>query len=80
MYTPTRYRKYKMSSRNFFGPIYDIINDIIMAEIAQNCRKLVSLAHLHGSESSNNNFRASCILLLDTEIIKCHLGPFWTDI
>ena len=50
-----------------------------MAEIAQNCRKSVSLAHLHQCESSNNNFTASIILILDTENIKCHLGPFWTN-
>ena len=63
-----------------FGLMYDVISDAIMAKIAQNCRKSVSLPHLHGSESSNNNFTASCILILDTENIKCHLGPIWTDV
>ena len=65
---------------DLFGPMYDVISDVIMAEIAQNLRKSVSLRHLHGSESSNNNFTASYKLLLDVENIKCHLGPLWTDV
>ena len=65
---------------DLLGLIYDVISDVIMAEIAQNCIKSVSLPHLHGSESSDNNFTALYKLLLDVENIKFHLGPFRTDI
>ena len=64
---------------DLFGPMYDVISDVIMAEIAQNLRKSVSLRHLHGSESFKNHVTALYKLLLDVENIKCHLGPFWTN-
>ena len=58
----------------------DVISDIIIGETVQNQIKLVSLANLQQCEGSNNHVTASTILLLDTESIKCHLGPFGTNI
>ena len=70
-----------MSSWTFLNLyIYDVISDVIMGEIVQNRIKSVSLAHLKQCEGSHNHVTASSILLLDTESIKCHLGPFGTDI
>ena len=60
--------------------MYDVISDVIIGEMVQNRIKLVSLAHLQQCGGSTNHVTASSILLLDTESIKCHLGPLRTDI